>query len=66
VLHFPLLMLIRAKWLPTSRWQPDGIHLLWGAGIAAEVLLYAFAIAHITEQKTPVVRSWVRRQFASS
>jgi len=66
VLHFPLLLLIRAKWLPTFRWQPDGTHLLLGAGIAAGVLFYAFAIAHITEQKTSVVRSWIRRQFASA
>jgi hypothetical protein len=66
VLHFPPLMLTRAKWLPTFRWQPDGIHLLAGAGIAAGVLLYAFAIAHVTEQRTSVVRSWVRRQFASA
>lgn len=66
VLHFPLLLLIRARWLPTYRWQPDGIHLLWGAGIAAGALVYAFGIAHITEQKTSFVRSWVRRQFASS
>jgi peptidoglycan/LPS O-acetylase OafA/YrhL len=66
VLHFPVLMLIRAKWLPTFRWQPDGLHLLEVAGIAAGVLLYAFAIAHVTEQKTSVVRSWVHRQFASA
>jgi peptidoglycan/LPS O-acetylase OafA/YrhL len=66
VLHFPLLLLIRAKWLPTFRWQPDGIHFLWGAGIAAVVLVYAFAVAHVTEQKTSVVRSWVRGQFASA
>jgi peptidoglycan/LPS O-acetylase OafA/YrhL len=66
VLHFPLLMLIRAMWLSTFRWQPDGLHLLWGAGIATVVLFYAFAIAHTTEQKTSVVRSWFRRQFAST
>jgi peptidoglycan/LPS O-acetylase OafA/YrhL len=65
VLHFPLLLLIRAKWLPTFRWQPDGVHLLWGAGIATGVILYAFTIAHITERNTSVVRSWVRRQFYS-
>jgi peptidoglycan/LPS O-acetylase OafA/YrhL len=66
VLHFPFLLLIRAKWLPLFRWQPDLIHLLRGAGIAAGVLVYAFVIAHFTEHKTSVVRTWVRRQFASA
>jgi peptidoglycan/LPS O-acetylase OafA/YrhL len=63
VLHFPLLMFIRAKWLPTYRWQPDAMHLLRGAGIATGVILYSFTVAFITERKTAVVRSWVRRQF---
>jgi peptidoglycan/LPS O-acetylase OafA/YrhL len=64
VLHFPLLLFVRAKWLPTFRWQPDGIHLLMGAGIAVGVILYAFSVASITERRTDVVRSWVGRQFA--
>jgi peptidoglycan/LPS O-acetylase OafA/YrhL len=64
VLHFPLLLFIRAKWMPTYRWQPDAMHLLWGGAIATGVILYAFAIAYMTERKTSVVRSWVRRQFA--
>jgi peptidoglycan/LPS O-acetylase OafA/YrhL len=63
VLHFPLLLLIRAKWLPALRWQPDGAHLLGGAGIAAGVLCYAFAVAQITEAKTSAVRSRVRAIF---
>jgi peptidoglycan/LPS O-acetylase OafA/YrhL len=66
VLHFPVLLLIRAKWLPTFRWQPDALHLLLGACIASAVLVYAFAIAQVTEQKTSVVRMWVRRQFAAA
>lgn len=66
VLHFPLLLLIRAKWLPTFRWQPDGMHLLCGASIAVGVLLYAFAVAQITEGNTAAVRSWVRRHLASA
>ena len=66
VLHFPLLLLIRAQWLPAFRWQPDGMHLLLGAVISGGVLFYAFVIAHITERKTSVVRSWVRRQFRAA
>lgn len=66
VLHFPLLLLVRAMWLPKIPWQPDGIHLVMGAAIAVGIFLYAFAIANITENKTRVVRYWVRRQFASN
>ncbi len=65
VLHFPLLLLIRAKWLPVFRWQPDGMHLLWGAGIATGVALYAYTIAYSTERKTSTVRSWVSRYVCS-
>jgi hypothetical protein len=63
VLHFRLLMFIRAKWMPTFRWQPDVIHLLWGAGIATGVILYAFGVAYITERKTSSVRSRVHDLF---
>ncbi len=66
VLHFPLLMLIRAKWLPILRWQPDAMHLLEGSAIASGVILYAFLIAYMTERKTSTVRSWVRRQFCQA
>jgi len=66
VLHYPLLLLIRAKLLPTSRWQPNGIHLLWGAGIAIGVVLYAFTIGYITERNTSFVRSLVRRRWELS
>ena len=61
VLHFPLLLLIRAKFLPTLRWQPDLRHLLYGASICAGVLLYAYAIARMTEGNTAAVRAWIRR-----
>jgi len=60
VLHFPLLLFIRAALLPAMRWQPDATHLVLGAGIAAAVLFYAFALAHFTERKTGTARSWVR------
>ena len=63
VLHFPLLLLIRAKWMPAYRWEPDAIRLPLGAGLAVGVLLYAFVLAQITEGKTSAVRGWVRRVF---
>jgi peptidoglycan/LPS O-acetylase OafA/YrhL len=63
VLHFPLLLFIRAKWLPVYRWQPDLPHLAGGLGIAGIALLYAYGIARLTEWKTPAVRGWVRNLF---
>ncbi len=63
VLHFPMLLLIRAARRDGSYWQPDAIHLFWGGVISIGVLLYAFGIAEVTEKKTSAVRSWVRQQF---
>jgi len=63
VLHFPLLFLVRAKWLPRLRWQPDLLHLMYGACVCGGVLLYAYAVAKITESNTATVRAWVRKSI---
>jgi peptidoglycan/LPS O-acetylase OafA/YrhL len=63
VLHFPMLLFIRAKWLPTIRWQPDSMHLAYGLGISACTLLYAFAVARMTERNTPALRTWLRNRL---
>lgn len=61
VLHFPLLLLIRARWLAALRWQPDLRHLLYGTPVAIGVAAYAYAVAHLTENNTAAVRAWIRR-----
>ena len=63
LLHFPLLLLLRAALLPAPRWQPNGIHLLMAIGVAAFVIFYAYAVASITERKTYEVRCWLRRHL---
>ena len=64
VLHFPLLLFIRARWQQSFRWQPDMMHLAYGSCIIACVLLYAFGIARITESNTAAVRGWIRNRIA--
>jgi peptidoglycan/LPS O-acetylase OafA/YrhL len=63
LLHFPLLLLVRAIWLPNSKWQPDAKHLFVAGCIAAVALLYSFAISRVTEHQTSEMRAWVRRRL---
>ena len=65
VVHFPLLLFIRAKWQHSFRWQPDMLHLAYGSSIIAAVMVYAFGVARLTESNTASVRGWIRNQIAS-
>jgi peptidoglycan/LPS O-acetylase OafA/YrhL len=56
VLHFPLLLFLRAVITPTSRWQPDLRHLLSGAGIGIAVLVFCWVVARLTEHRTGEIR----------
>jgi len=60
VLHFPLLLFLRAWIVPPQRWQPDGLHLLYGSLIGALVLGFTWTVALFTENKTRAVRNWVK------
>src|SRR2546426_427670 len=60
VLHFPLLLFLRAWIVPLQRWQPDGKHLLCGSLIGAVVIGFIWVVSLITENKTSVARNWVR------
>jgi len=60
VLHFPLLLLLRAWLVPSQRWQPDGRHLIFGALIGVAVLAFAWLVSTFTESKTHVVRNWIK------
>ena len=62
VLHFPLLLLLRAWLAPVARWQPDATHLFHGVVVGAGVLAFAWLVSLVTESKTHVVRKWMRRQ----
>jgi peptidoglycan/LPS O-acetylase OafA/YrhL len=62
VLHFPLLLFVRASWLGGSHWQPDGVHLACGFVIGVVIILYAYAISYLTERNTAAVRNWVHER----
>jgi peptidoglycan/LPS O-acetylase OafA/YrhL len=63
VLHFPLLLFLRAWTVPSQRWQPDGLHLLFGSLVGVVVLVFAWTVSLFTENKTRVARRWVRKQL---
>jgi len=63
VLHFPLLLFLRAWIVPPQRWQPDGVHLLYGAMIGVLVIGFAWTVAVFTENNTRVARNWARRML---
>jgi peptidoglycan/LPS O-acetylase OafA/YrhL len=66
VLHFPLLLFLRAWTVPSRRWQPDGVHLLYGSLIGVAVLVFAWTISLFSENKTRVARHWIRKRFSIS
>lgn len=63
VLHFPLLLLLRAWLAPMHRWQPDPTHLVLGLLIGAYVLVFAWLVSLVTESKTHLLRKWMRRRL---
>jgi peptidoglycan/LPS O-acetylase OafA/YrhL len=65
VLHFPLVMFLRAWIAPPERWQPDGLHLLYGAAIGILVLSFTWAVSTFTESKTGVLRKWMRSRLTA-
>jgi peptidoglycan/LPS O-acetylase OafA/YrhL len=65
VLHMPLLVFLHA-WVyqnEGAKWQPDAAHAAFALAIAAGVILYALAVASVTEFHTDDVRRAVRRRF---
>jgi peptidoglycan/LPS O-acetylase OafA/YrhL len=61
VLHFPLLLFLRARLMPGNRWRPDTTHLLYGLGIGTLVLAFSWLVARATEFKTREAREGVRK-----
>lgn len=60
VLHFPLLLLLRAWLVPPQKWQPDVMHLLYGAIVGALTIGVAWFLSIFTENKTRAARQWMR------
>jgi peptidoglycan/LPS O-acetylase OafA/YrhL len=59
VLHFPLLLFLRAWLVPSWRWQPDALHLIYSLIVGMVTLLFAWIVSVLTEKKTGAVRGWV-------
>jgi peptidoglycan/LPS O-acetylase OafA/YrhL len=62
IVHFPLLVFLRASLGGHALWQPDAVHRLYAAGIATFTLGYAYAFSRLTEAKTTSVRHWFRNR----
>lgn len=54
--HFPLLFLLRARFIGNNIWAPDWFHLFYGLMIVVVTATIAWAIAQVTEAKTTAVR----------
>jgi peptidoglycan/LPS O-acetylase OafA/YrhL len=63
VLHFPLLLFLRAWLAPQQRWQPDAKHLAYGTIVGTTVLSFAWLMSTFTESKTHIARKWMRTVF---
>ena len=63
VTHTPLLVLLAAWAGRDQRWQPNGRHLLTGAGLLAVLFAYAWLVAWATEFRTRNVRQWAERHL---
>jgi peptidoglycan/LPS O-acetylase OafA/YrhL len=57
LVHIPALEFLSAWIVPKQKWQPDALHLAFGAALAAATLGYAYAIASITEHRTLAIRT---------
>ena len=64
VLHFPFLLFLRARFVPTERWQPTPAHLLQAAPLGAICLLFAWLVSLFTERRTGDARRFLKRLFA--
>jgi len=60
VLHFPFLFFLRAWTAPIERWQPIGLHLVYGAAAGAAAVSFAWLVSTFTESRTSMLRQWMR------
>ena len=61
VLHFPLLLFVRAWLVPPQRWQPDVSHGVRGVLVGAAVLAFAWLVSLVTEGKTHLARNCLKK-----
>jgi peptidoglycan/LPS O-acetylase OafA/YrhL len=63
LVHVPFLVFFTAVIAGESRWQPNARHLLAGAAELSLAIVYAFAVANLTEFQTDHVRRWVEKRL---
>jgi peptidoglycan/LPS O-acetylase OafA/YrhL len=61
VVHIPVLIFLRAAWLPYEPWPATPGYLALGVLLAAAVAVYAYGISRVTESRTGAVRDWLMR-----
>ena len=60
VLHFPLLLFLRAWITPSEVWRPNTLNVILGVMLGIAVLCFAWVVSLFTEKKTRVVQAWFR------
>lgn len=60
VLHFPLVLFLRAWIAPMRKWQPDPLHLICGFLLGTAVMTFAWMVSLFTEKQTSTARNWMR------
>jgi peptidoglycan/LPS O-acetylase OafA/YrhL len=66
VLHFPLLVFVRAWLVPPQRWQSDVPRLTYGVVLGMATLGFAWLVSVVTEKNTRTVRNWIKRMIPAS
>jgi peptidoglycan/LPS O-acetylase OafA/YrhL len=61
VLHFPLLLFVKCWLVPGERWQPDAKHLFVGLVLGLGMMVFAWAVSLVTENRTSQLRGMLRR-----
>lgn len=59
VLHFPAVLFLRA-WLASNRWRPDFRHFVFLILIGVGVLVFAWLVSLLTENKTSALQRWMK------
>ncbi len=63
LVHTPFLMLLTGLLAGEARWQPDAKHLALALACLIAAIVYAYAIASLTEFRTGPVRQWLERHL---
>lgn len=64
VLHFPAVLFLRA-WLAPYQWRPDFSHFVFVIAIGVGVLVFAWSVSLLTENKTSALRRWMKAVIPS-